>query len=81
MVHDITMKIQQRERDIENWDVLKRWLTIYIAEQAIPQFKMKKTAKYVTSMQGFSLDEMQNAKNHQDCWNDFYQLTTKYRYS
>lgn len=39
MIHDVTMRIQQRQRDIENWETIKRFLTIYLAEHAIPQFK------------------------------------------
>ena len=32
-------RIAQRERDIENWDVIKRFLVIYLAEIAIPEFR------------------------------------------
>ena len=29
-------------------------------------------------MQGFSLDELANAKQQQNCWGDFYDLTKAY---
>jgi hypothetical protein len=54
--------IAQRERDIENWDAIKRFLIIYLAEIAIPEFNKKKTQKYISAMQLFSLDELANAR-------------------
>ena len=50
LIHDVTMKIQQRKKDIENWDQIKRFLTIYLYERAIPHFKKKKNVKYVGAM-------------------------------
>ena len=35
----ILEKIAQRERDIENWDIIKRVLIIYLADIAIPEFR------------------------------------------
>jgi len=32
-------RIAQSERDVENWDKIKRFLIVYIAEVAIPDFK------------------------------------------
>ena len=46
----VLAKIQQRERDIENWDIVKRFLVVYLAEVAIPDFKKKKVEKYVFAM-------------------------------
>jgi len=63
MITEVTMRIQQRKRDIENWETIKRFLTIYLAEQALPLFKKRKTVKYVDAMASFSKDEVQNAKN------------------
>ena len=31
--------IAQSERDVENWDKIKRFLIVYLAEVAIPDFK------------------------------------------
>ena len=49
---------QQREKDIENWDHIKKILTIYIHEIAIPNFKSRKMKMYVEAMQSFSYEEM-----------------------
>ena len=85
--HDAKMKAQaglletiaQTERDIENWDVVKRFLIVYLAEIAIPEFKSGKVIKYITAMQGFSKEELQNAQKNQNCWGDFYDLTKAYK--
>lgn len=74
----VLAKIQQRERDIENWDIVKRFLTVYLAEVAIPDFKKKKVSKYVYAMQNLSIDELSNSKSQQKCWADFYELTKAY---
>ena len=58
----ILESIAQRERDIENWDAIKRFLIVYLAEIAIPEFTKKKGQKYISAMQGFSLDELANAR-------------------
>ena len=74
----VLAKIQQRERDIENWDIVKRFLVVYLAEVAIPDFKKKKVSKYVFAMQNLSIDELSNSKSQQKCWADFYELTKAY---
>ena len=50
----ITQAVQQLDKDVKNWDVLKRFITIYLAEVAIPQFRKRKVVKYVEAMQLFS---------------------------
>lgn len=67
-------KINQTEKDIENWDVIKKFLTIYLAEVAIPQFRQSKQIKYITAMQNFSGAECDNAKQTTRCWGDFYDM-------
>ena len=79
MIHEITMKIQQRKKDIENWDTIKRFLSIYLYERAIPHFKKKKNNKYITAMQSFTLDELKNSKASQNCWDEFFALTQTVR--
>ena len=54
-------RIAQTERDIENWDTIKRFLVIYLAEIAIPDYRNSKIQKYIKGMQGFSKDELYNA--------------------
>lgn len=70
--------IAQAERDIENWDVIKKFLVVYLAEVAIPEFKQMKQMKYVGAMFGFSGDELHNASSHKECWGDFYELVKRY---
>uniref|UniRef100_A0A7S3N0E8 Uncharacterized protein n=1 Tax=Strombidium inclinatum TaxID=197538 RepID=A0A7S3N0E8_9SPIT len=74
----ILERIAQREKDIVNWDVVKKYLIIYLAEVAIPEFRQRKVNKYVMAMQNFSMEELENAKKHQMCWGDFFQLTQQY---
>jgi len=46
----LLLSVDQREKDIENWDKIKRFLIIYLAEIAIPYFKNRKVEKYVSTM-------------------------------
>lgn len=55
--------------------MIKRVIIIYLAEQAIPQFRQQKITKYVSAMQSFSKDELVNSQRQQACWVDFYELT------
>ena len=43
-------RIAQRERDIENWDIIKKFLIVHLAEIAIPEFRQRKVAKYIQAM-------------------------------
>jgi hypothetical protein len=54
--------VQQLDRDVENWDKLKKFITIYLFEVAIPNFRNKKVVKYVEAMQAFSFVELQNTQ-------------------
>jgi len=58
---EILDKIAQKERDIDNWDSIKKILIVHLATEAIPEFKTAKIRKYITAMQGFSKDELNNA--------------------
>ena len=78
MIHEWTMKIQQREKDIENWETIKKFLTIYMCETCIPLFKKKKAIKYLEAMTDFTGDEVSNAKSSQSTWEDFHQLCKKH---
>lgn len=57
-INRITGLVQQLDRDVENWDQLKKFITIYLFEVAIPQFRNKKVVKYVEAMQAFSFVEL-----------------------
>jgi hypothetical protein len=43
-------RIAQSERDVENWDKIKRFLIVYLAEVAIPDFKASRQQKYIKAM-------------------------------
>ena len=47
---ELLSEIEQLEKDVENWEKIKKILTIYLAEVAIPYFKSRKTDKYVGAM-------------------------------
>lgn len=47
----LVANIAQRERDIKNWDEIKRFLVVYIAEIAIPDYKKRKMQNYIGAMQ------------------------------
>jgi hypothetical protein len=71
-------KINQTERDIENWETIKKFLIVYLAEVAIPNFKTSKLRKYIGAMRGFSSVELNNAGQYTNCWGDFFELTKAY---
>ena len=50
-------------------------LIVYLAEIAIPEFRNIKNIKYITAMQKFALDELENSKRQHQCWNDFGRMT------
>lgn len=39
--------ISQTEKDIENYEIIKNYLIIYLAEIAIPAFKQQKVTNYI----------------------------------
>lgn len=50
---NMLQKISQGERDIENYDIIKNFLVIYLAEVAIPWFRHHKTSNYLKAMTVF----------------------------
>ena len=72
---DLLSEIEQLEKDVENWEQIKKILVIYLTEIAIPYYKDRKTEKYIGAMLSFSYDEMLNAETHLACWGDFKNLT------
>ena len=68
---NILQNISQTERDILNYEVIKNYLIIYLAEIAIPAFKNQKAGNYLRAMAAFCGQEIQNARLQGDTWNDF----------
>lgn len=58
-------------KDVRLYDVLKKYLTIYLATVAIPNYKKQRIEAYVRAMGRMSDAEVRNAENTYDCWNNF----------
>ena len=67
----ILEKISQSEKDIVNYEVIKTFLIIYLAEVAIPWFKDHKTQHYLRAMTIFCEQQLTNSAIYQDLWCDF----------
>jgi hypothetical protein len=62
---------EQLEADITNWDSIKKYITIYLAEIAIPWFKTRVHTGYQRAIMEFSSEEAENAKKMLTCWSKF----------
>lgn len=65
-------------KDVQLYDVLKRYLTIYLATVAIPNYKKQRIEAYVRAMGRMSDAEVRNAENTYDCWNNFQKTILSY---
>ena len=43
---ELLQSIQQKEKDIDNWDEIKKYITVYIIEKAIPLYQDRKSIGY-----------------------------------
>ena len=59
------------EKDLINYDIIKKYLIIYVATIAIPDFKRQRVEAYIRSMGRMTQDEVLNANNTLDCWSSF----------
>lgn len=66
------------EKDLINFDIIKKYLTIYLATIAIPDFKRQRVEAYIRSMARMTQDEVLNANNTLDCWSSFGQKIEHY---
>ena len=76
---DLIESIKQREEDIQRWDDIKKFLIVYQATIVTNYFNQNRVNFYLKAMTDFSFDELSNAKNQIDCWQDFNELTNNYR--
>jgi hypothetical protein len=67
----ILQSISQTEKDILNYEIIKNYLIVYLAEIAIPAFKHQKVQNYVVAMNLFCNQEISNARVQGDCWSEF----------
>ena len=72
--------INQFERDVVNYDILKNYLVVYIYNIAIPYWKYTKARNYLKAMKFFCTEELNNANRHQDMWNEFAEIVKTIKY-
>ena len=70
-------QISELEKDVKNYEIIRNFLIIYLAEVAIPSFKDQKFDNYLRAMASFCGQEVENAKNHQQCWGGFLEVIHK----
>ena len=58
--------------------MLKKYLTIYLATVAIPNYKKQRIEAYVRAMGRMADAEVRNAENTYDCWNNFQKTIISY---
>ena len=66
------------EKDLINFDIIKKFLTIYLGTVAIPSFKRQRVEAYIRAMTRMTQDEVLNANNTLDCWSSFGQKIEQY---
>ena len=66
------------EKALINYDVIKKYLTIYLCTIAIPDFKRQRVEAYMRSMSRMTKDEILNANYTLDCWSSFGQKIDQY---
>ena len=68
---NILQSISQSEKDIQNYEIIKNYLIIYIAEIAIPAYKALRQGNYLRAMAAFCSQEISNASTQSTTWSDF----------
>ena len=66
------------QKDVQLYDVLKKYLTIYLATVAIPNYKKQRIEAYVRAMGRMADAEVRNSENTYDCWNNFQKTIISY---
>ena len=62
-----------------NYDVIRKLLTIYIDQIAIPMYKKKAAQNYIRAMGKMCDAEVMNAGALTDCWQQFKRLIDTYK--
>lgn len=63
-------KIENAEKDLENYSTLIDIITIYLGEKIIPAFKKEKLRVYHKLMQQFTIVEINNAHQTASFWSN-----------
>jgi len=66
------------EADVVNYDVIKRYLTIYLASLAIPSFKKGRVEAYVRAMGCMTYEEINNSQAINECFLRFQEVIGDY---
>lgn len=69
---------QELQKDVKLYDTLKKYLTIYLATVAIPNYKTQRIQSYVRAMGRMADAEVRNSENTYDCWNNFQKTILSY---
>ena len=56
------------EADVENYEVIRRYLTVYLAQIAIPAFKKSRVEAYVRAMGCMTFEEIKNSESVMECF-------------
>jgi hypothetical protein len=70
--------VLELEKDVANYDVIKRYLTIYLATIALPAFKKARVEAYVRSMGCMTYEEINNSESIMLCFKKFSEVIMDY---
>ena len=70
----LATQIEQMDRELETVKKLLDWMTVFLGEVVIKQFKAEKGDLYKRLLQQFSVNEIQNAHNIAQLYSQILQL-------
>jgi len=70
--------VDELKQDVENYDVIRRILIIYLATDAIPAYQKQAKERYIIQMGLMCRSEVHNAASISNCWHAFKQLIQSY---
>jgi len=71
-------EVIELEKDVANYDVIKRYLVIYLATVALPAFKKSRVEAYVRSMGCMTFEEIKNSESIMLCFQKFQDVIMDY---
>jgi len=71
-------EVIELEKDVANYDVIKRYLTIYLATIALPAFKKGRVEAYVRAMGCMTFEEIKNSEAIMLCFQKFQDVIMDY---
>jgi len=70
--------VVELEKDVENYEVIKKYLTIYLANLGIPNFKKERVEAYVRAMGCMTFEEIANSEAVVECFLKFQEVIADY---